>query len=167
MEDFVEKKRIPVGKNPEGMVISNDGKTLYVANSDTDDITIIDTEKDEVIGSISVKLSENSSIGATPSSIDMSSDGSLLFVSSSGLNSIDIVSVSEKRVIGRIPTGWYPTRVLLSSDGEKLYVLSAKGYGSGPNLEGRYVEGFESWSPHNSKSFRCDEENGNPYKSGS
>ena len=139
MEDFVEKKRIPVGKNPEGMVISNDGKTLYVANSDTDDITIIDTEKDEVIGSISVKLSENSSIGATPSSIDMSSDGSLLFVSSSGLNSIDIISVSEKRVIGRIPTGWYPTRVLLSSDGEKLYVLSAKGYGSGPNLEGRYV----------------------------
>jgi len=135
-----EKKRISVGKNPEGMVLSPDGKILYVANSDTDDISIIDTEKEEVTKKISVNFVSDSPFGATPTSLDITEDGKYLFVSSAGTNSIDVISTSNGKVIGRIPTAWYPTRVLLGNG--SIFVASAKGYGSGPNLKAEYVGGL-------------------------
>ncbi len=45
-------KRIPTGYNPKGMVISPDGKSVYVANRLSDSITIIDTRRQEAVGTI-------------------------------------------------------------------------------------------------------------------
>jgi len=45
-------RRIPTGKNPRGLAISPDGKFVYVAAALDDAITIIDTSKQEVVGSI-------------------------------------------------------------------------------------------------------------------
>ena len=44
--------RIPVGHNPRGVVVSPDGKRLYVANRLDDSISVIDTAKDEVASTI-------------------------------------------------------------------------------------------------------------------
>ena len=44
--------RIPVGHNPRGVLVSQDGKRLYVANRLDDDITVIDTTRNEVISKI-------------------------------------------------------------------------------------------------------------------
>ncbi len=45
-------KRISTGANPKGLVLSPDGKRLYVANQLEDNIGVIDTESLENIGSI-------------------------------------------------------------------------------------------------------------------
>jgi len=45
-------KRIPVGANPKGLVISPDGKKLYVAEQLDDKVSVIDTETLEKITSI-------------------------------------------------------------------------------------------------------------------
>ena len=47
-----ETKMIPVGGRPQGAVVSLDGKRLYLTNSDGNKISIIDTEKKEVVGEI-------------------------------------------------------------------------------------------------------------------
>jgi YVTN family beta-propeller protein len=44
--------RIPVGRNPRGIVLSPDGKRLYVASRMDDNITVIDTRAAKVISSI-------------------------------------------------------------------------------------------------------------------
>ena len=44
--------RIPVGRNPKGLVLSGDGKRLYVANRLDDNISVIDTTSDMVVSSI-------------------------------------------------------------------------------------------------------------------
>jgi YVTN family beta-propeller protein len=44
--------RIPVGHNPRGVLLSPDGKHLYVANRLDDSISIIDTAADKVISTI-------------------------------------------------------------------------------------------------------------------
>ena len=44
--------RISVGHNPRGMVLSPDGKWLYVANRLDDNIAVIDTKKDKVVSTI-------------------------------------------------------------------------------------------------------------------
>src|SRR5271165_4009816 len=44
--------RIPVGHNPRGVLLSPDGKRLYVANRLDDNIAVIDTNSDKVISTI-------------------------------------------------------------------------------------------------------------------
>lgn len=45
-------QRIPTAYNPKGMVVSPDGKFIYVANRLSDSITIVDTDRQEVVGAI-------------------------------------------------------------------------------------------------------------------
>ncbi len=44
--------RIPVGHNPRGVVLSPDGKRLYVANRLDDNLSVIDTKAEKVISTI-------------------------------------------------------------------------------------------------------------------
>jgi YVTN family beta-propeller protein len=44
--------RIPVGHNPRGILLSADGKSLYVANRLDDNIAVIDTASDKVVSTI-------------------------------------------------------------------------------------------------------------------
>ena len=44
--------RIPVGHNPRGVLLSNDGKRLYVANRLDDNLTVIDTHTNRVLSTI-------------------------------------------------------------------------------------------------------------------
>ncbi|UCD86020.1 MAG: beta-propeller fold lactonase family protein, partial [Deltaproteobacteria bacterium] len=133
---------ITVGKNPEDMVLSPDGKRLYVANSDTDDISVINVETDKVIDTISVDLRSDAPMGSSPNALCLSPDGKTLYVASAGTNSIDVISTEESKLLGRIPTGWYPTGVTINKDNSILFIVSAKGVGSGPNPEAEYVGGM-------------------------
>ena len=45
-------RRIPVGRNPKGLLLSRDGKRLFVANRLDDSIGVIDTASDVVVSSI-------------------------------------------------------------------------------------------------------------------
>ncbi len=47
-----EVKLIPCGANPQGGAFSEDGKTLYMTDSESDDIAIIDAEKKQRTGTI-------------------------------------------------------------------------------------------------------------------
>lgn len=49
--DYVSA-RIPVGRNPRGLVLSPDGKRLYVANRLDDTLTVIDTNSEKAISTI-------------------------------------------------------------------------------------------------------------------
>jgi len=49
--DYVQA-RIPVGHNPRGVLLSPDGKRLYVANRLDDNIAVIDTAADKIISTI-------------------------------------------------------------------------------------------------------------------
>jgi len=46
--------RIPVGRNPRGIALSPDGRTLYVANRLDDSVSVIDTNARKVTGSIAL-----------------------------------------------------------------------------------------------------------------
>ena len=62
--DYVEA-RITVGHNPRGLVLSPDGKRLYVANRLDDTISVIDTSADKV--SIHVRSRRTKECGRSPS----------------------------------------------------------------------------------------------------
>ncbi len=62
--------RIPVGHNPRGVVLSPDGKHLYVANRLDDNVSVIDTAADKVVSTIDL---------AGPKNVDALRRGERLF----------------------------------------------------------------------------------------
>jgi len=127
----VQSKSIEVGLHPGSMVLSPDRSKLYVACANSDVISIIDTESDEVIETISVHMQENIPFGSSPNDLAISPDGKYLFVANGTENALCVIETGTKgKVLGYIPTGWYPGSVVLTKNGKNLCVANVKGAGS-------------------------------------
>jgi YVTN family beta-propeller protein len=127
---------IEVGKNPEGIVVTPDGKKLFVAASDSDIISVVDVETRSVVTQIDVTHNEAGLVGSWPTALAYDGDRALLYAALSGRSQIDVIDATDYTILGSIPTGWKPTGVALSPDGEKIYVTSLKGLGGKPSQPG-------------------------------
>ncbi|MEJ0045406.1 MAG: YncE family protein [Rhodospirillales bacterium] len=125
-------KIITVGGEPNRAVLSPDQSRLYVANGDKDEIDEIDTTTDTLRRRISLLRPGYSYIGAGPDGLAQSPDGTTLYVTLSNENAVAVVDLPSGTVRGRIPTGWFPSDVVPSRDGSRLYVINTKNI-SGPS----------------------------------
>ena len=120
--------RVPVGRHPTAMLLNPERTRLYVANSNDDSVSVIDTKTDREIERISVQLSETGPEGNSPEGLALRGDD--LYVANAHSNSVAVVELSDKgrsRVIGFIPTGQYPSA--LAVVGQTLFVGNGKGTG--------------------------------------
>jgi len=117
---------IPVGGEPNRLLLSADQNRLYVANGDTDEIEVIDTNTDKLVKRISLLRPGYKFLGAGPSGLAISPDGATLYVTLDNENALAIIDLRHGQVLGRIPTGWFPSDVAVSADGRRLFVTNAK-----------------------------------------
>lgn len=121
---------------------------LYVAEDQSDMVAVINTVTNmriaelKVVGPVSVyPVSLNSLSGNNTNSVTLSPDGQTLYVTKGTTNDVAVVSVAALQsntgnpVQGLIPTGQYPTQVIVTGagGGQYMYVLNAKGP-AGPNV---------------------------------
>jgi DNA-binding beta-propeller fold protein YncE len=120
---------LAVGAHPNAELLSADGKTLYVACANDDRVVAIDTSSNTIRAKIDAAIYSRSLPGALPNGLALSADGKTLFVADAGENAIAAVDLAAAApaVFGAVATGWYPTDVLVSQDGAKLFVLDGKG----------------------------------------
>ena len=127
----IQSKIIETGLHPGDMALSPDRRKLYVACANSDVISVIDTEKDEVTETISVHRKEGTLYGSSPNDLTVSPDGKYLYVANGTENAICVIETgTPAKIIGYIPTGWYPGSVLLDMTAKTLYVANIKGVGS-------------------------------------
>jgi YVTN family beta-propeller protein len=125
---------IPVGTHPSAMVLSAARHELYVANTDSDSIAVIDTRSHQVVRTIPLAPYEGAQQGSSPDALALSGD--TLYVANAGNSDVAVVRLGDPdQVRGLIPTAWYPTAVAVAADGGELYVVNAKGLGTGPNAQ--------------------------------
>ncbi len=131
-------KEINVGLHPSGMVLSVDGTRLYVACANSDIVSVINTSTDEVIEEISVHMDEDMAFGSAPNALAISRDGKRLFVANGTDNAVCVIRIGTPSMIaGYIPTGWYPSSLILDEGTNFLYVANLKGIGSRNQLTNR------------------------------
>ena len=130
--DLAQEKPIAeviTGLHPSDMVLSADQRTLYVANANSDTVSVIDTTTFQVRDSILVRPDPTLPFGSAPGGLALDSEGKTLFVANGGNNAIATVSLgAENKVAGFIPTAWYPGAVV--ADATHLYIANVKGMGS-------------------------------------
>jgi YVTN family beta-propeller protein len=130
---------VAVGGHPNSMVLSKDGTRLFVACANTNAVWVIDLATRSAIEQISVALYPDAPVGTTPNSLALSPDGATMLVANADNNNVAVVDVRKpgaSKVSGWMPVGWYPTSVLFSADGARVFVLDGKGLTSDRNLRG-------------------------------
>lgn len=134
--ELKELGEIFVGRRPQEMCA--DGARLYVVNTDSDELTVVDTARGRVRGTLRTNRF-GSPFGTAPTSCAVS--GNRLYVTLAGMNAVAVYDQRTRRQTGLIPVGWYPTKVVV--EGGNLLVLNAKGVRARrPNLRGpQPVEG--------------------------
>ncbi len=121
------------GLHPCDLELSADGQTLFVANANSDTVSVINTVTRAVKETILVRPDPTFPYGSASTGLALSRDGSSLFVTSGGNNAVAMVELPNAQhtnsiVQGFLPTDWYPGAVV--TDSNHLYVANVKGLGS-------------------------------------
>ncbi|HEY7049899.1 MAG TPA: alkaline phosphatase family protein [Jatrophihabitantaceae bacterium] len=126
---------IAVGLHPTAMYVKNNA--LFVANTNSDTVSVIDTTKDQVVQTIETRPWPSSNVGYEPNSIAMTHDGHLL-VTLGRANAVAVYQYlgnpqQPVNDIGLLPTDYYPATV--ATVGNEIVVTNTRGIDArGPDL---------------------------------
>jgi YVTN family beta-propeller protein len=125
--------QVACGLHPSDLELSADGTTLFVANANSDTVTVIDTQTRAVQETILIRPDTAFPYGSAANGLAVGRDGKTLFVAAGGNNAVAVVELPNAQhtnslVRGFIPTDWYPGSVL--ADAENLYLVNVKGMGT-------------------------------------
>jgi YVTN family beta-propeller protein len=115
-QDFAVVATIPVGSNPIAVGMSADGTLAYVANLNSNSLSIIDTDLDAVAATVSAV--------ATPRDVEATPDGRYILVVNQSTNRVTVLDASNYTVVASIPVGSFPCAIAVAPDGSAAYITN-------------------------------------------
>jgi len=119
-------KSIEVGLHPTAVYAK--GKTVFVANTNSNTVSIIDTAKNAVVQTISTQPWPEATVGYEPDGITLTGDGHLL-VTLGRANAVAVYKYTGARqpvsYVGLLPTGYFPDGI--TSSGNEVLVANTRG----------------------------------------
>jgi YVTN family beta-propeller protein len=123
-------KSISVELHPTAMTLKN--QYLFVANTDSDTVSVVDTFIDRVIKKISIQPFRDAPFGSTPNGLTFLGDSTLVVALGTN-NALGIYHwngpTNPVELQGLIPTAWYPGAVSIDNC-QRMVVANIKGTGS-------------------------------------
>ncbi|MGI8476970.1 MAG: hypothetical protein ACR2OO_11435, partial [Thermomicrobiales bacterium] len=124
-------KTIAVGLHPTGMMLA--GGNVFVTNTNSDTISVIDAASLEVVKTIAVQAFPGAPYGSSPTGAAMIDDHQLVV----GLGRNNALALyrwngpaEPVSFEGLVPTGWNPSQVMVDAGRRRLIVVNEKGVGS-------------------------------------
>jgi YVTN family beta-propeller protein len=119
---------IAVGLHPTAMYVS--GNALFVANTNSDTVSVINTTRDQVVQTIETRPWPSSTVGYQPDGIDLTKDGHLL-VTLGRANAVAVYQYDGTpqqpvSYLGLLPTDYYPKNVATAA-GNQIVVTNTRG----------------------------------------
>lgn len=106
---------IPVGKGPEGIDLSPDGREVWSAHSRDGGVSIIDVASKKVVQTIAIGTKRSNRIKLTP-------DGKFALVSDIDTGEVVVLDAPARKVIAHIAVGKSPEGILMPATGGLAYV---------------------------------------------
>ncbi|HXZ80458.1 MAG TPA: YncE family protein [Terriglobales bacterium] len=109
---------IPVGKGPEGIDLSPDGKELWTAHSRDGGVSIIDIGGRRVSQTLDLHTKRSNRLKFTP-------DGKLVLISDMEGDELLVLDAAARKEVKRLKPGHQPEGILITPDGERAYIAVA------------------------------------------
>lgn len=106
---------VAVGKGPEGLDLSADGRELWTAHSRDGGVSVIDAAAKKVVQTIDVRTKRSNRIKLTP-------DGKLALISDLEGGELVVLDAPARKEIKRLPLGKMPEGILIPPAGNVAYV---------------------------------------------
>src|SRR5262249_39291491 len=111
--------KIEIGVSPEALIMSPDGKRLYVTNETgrIAQLSVVDTGTNKVISAIQV--------GKETEGLAFSPDGRRLYTTNEAEDSVAIIDLAQNKITSRIPleaVGHRPRGIAISPDEKRIYI---------------------------------------------
>jgi YVTN family beta-propeller protein len=106
---------INVGKGPEGIELSPDGKTVWSAHSADGGVSVIDVASKKVTQTIDLGTKRSNRIHLTP-------DGKFALVSDLEAGAVIVLDTATRKEVKRLPLGKMPEGILIPPAGGRAYV---------------------------------------------
>lgn len=144
---------ISTGLHPTGMAVY--GRSLLVANTYSDSISVVDMATNQVIRTIDLSLpigvpgESRPAYGAAPNSIAVDGKNGIAYVALYNANAVAVVDLSRRAkqaILGMIPVAYAPSSVVFDRDNDTLLVANDKGIGTRYSFETDY--GVTSYNTH-------------------
>ncbi|MCW3117490.1 MAG: phosphoesterase, partial [Chitinophagaceae bacterium] len=131
-------QQLALGLHPNAIIKSADDRFLYIANANSDNISIVDVQQEKVIDSVNTGLfSKNYSFyGSSPNGLFLDGRSNTLYVANGMDNAVVVLKpgsyvsgkiIKPAKILGYIPTEAYPSGITQLN--HRLYItnLEAKG----------------------------------------
>lgn len=110
---------IPVGKGPEGIDMSADGREVWVANSHDGSLSIINVDTKRVVQTLAMSTKRSNRLKFTP-------DSKRVLVSDTDGDEVVVLDAQTRQQIRRIKTGGRPEGIQMTPDGSRAFVALAQ-----------------------------------------
>jgi YVTN family beta-propeller protein len=107
---------ISVGKNPEAIDVSPDGRELWVGQNGDGSISIIDTATN--------KVKETIKVGEVPIRVKFTPDGRRVLVSDAKANQLIVLDAATRKEVKRVAADGVPVGILITPDGRRAFVAA-------------------------------------------
>ena len=107
-------RTLPSGQDPEAFDLSVDGKTIYVSNEETAEMSVVDLST----GTIRTRVK----IGDEPEGVTVTPDGREVYITCEDDNEVFAVDTTTLQVVGRMKTAGRPRSVAFTRDGKTAFV---------------------------------------------
>ncbi|HEY4158912.1 MAG TPA: hypothetical protein VGM29_12475, partial [Polyangiaceae bacterium] len=112
-------RTFPSGQDPETFDVSLDGKTLYVSNEETAELTVLDLGAGTIVRKIAV--------GKEPEGVSVRPDGKVVYVTSEEDGTVTAIDTGTLAVLATIPVGLRPRAIAFDKDGSVGFVSNELG----------------------------------------
>jgi YVTN family beta-propeller protein len=110
----LHRVNLEIGANPSDIAIHPNGRTLYIANTALNSVSVIDA--------LSFHTIEVIPVGQQPLGLAVDTNGTKVLVANSGANTVSVIDTGSNRVLTTIPVEFQPISVAIEPTGARAFV---------------------------------------------
>jgi YVTN family beta-propeller protein len=110
---------VRVGVSPGQMAVSPDRKSVYVANTGSNTVSVLNTDSNTIARTIALpSRSRPIDVAANP-------NGRYLYTADGGSNRVSVIDTRTKRVVASVRVGTQPLSIAVAHDGKTVYAANS------------------------------------------
>jgi YVTN family beta-propeller protein len=110
---------VRVGVSPAQMAVSPDRKSVYIANTGSNTVSVLNTDNDTIARTIALPPRSR------PLDVAVNPNGRYLYTADGGSNRVSVLDTRAKRVVASVRVGTQPLSVAVAPDGRTVYAANS------------------------------------------